>query len=308
MVQLNRLTQVLKTKGRSFYIASRLMGQPYRKRATILYAFCRHLDDLVDEEPNKVIAKAKIEQLKTMLIRGNSTDSTVLRLIKLIKSIDVPMVVVNTLISGIESDLAMSQIQSEAELLQYAYQVAGTVGLMMSHVLDVKDKAALPFAIDLGIAMQLTNIARDVNADARLGRVYIPASWLHNSTPQSITNPSPSEIAVLIQATQRILTLAESYYQSGKQGLCYLPLKSRFSITVAALIYSEIGHVIRRQGFCSLKRRAVVGTALKLKCVIQGISCVLFNACFPRKKHAHAAELHQTLSNFFIKPESIPAA
>lgn len=308
MVQINRHAQVLKTKGRSFYLASRLMGQPYRKRATLLYAFCRHLDDLVDEEPNKAIAKAKIEQLRTMLISGNSTDSVVLRLNKLINSIDVPVEVVNTLIEGVESDLALSQIKSEAELLQYAYRVAGTVGLMMSHILDVKDQAALSFAIDLGIAMQLTNIARDVGEDARLGRVYIPASWLPDSTPQSITNPSPAEATVLSQATQRILLLAERYYRSGNQGLHFLPLKSRFSITVASILYSEIGKVIKQQGYCSYKSRAVVGPIMKFKCVMQGIMKVIVYAMLPKKKYAHSSELHTTIRSFLMESNAINTA
>ena len=305
MVQLNRHTQVLKTKGRSFYLASRLMGQPYRKRATLLYAFCRHLDDLVDEEPNKAIAKAKIEQLRTMLISGNSSDSVVLRLTKLINSIDVPIEVVNTLIEGVESDLSLSQIKTEAELLQYAYRVAGTVGLMMSHILDVKDQAAQPFAIDLGIAMQLTNIARDVGEDARLGRVYIPASWLPDSTPQSITNPSPAEAALLSQATQRILTLADSFYRSGNQGLHYLPFKSRFSITVASILYSEIGKVIKRQGYCSYKGRAVVSPIMKCKCVMQGITKAIISAILPKRKYAHSSELHKTIRTFLMESDAI---
>ena len=305
MVQLNRHTQVLKTKGRSFYLASRLMGQPYRKRATLLYAFCRHLDDLVDEEPNKAIAKAKIEQLRTMLISGNSSDSVVLRLTKLINSIDVPIEVVNTLIEGVESDLSLSQIKTEAELLQYAYRVAGTVGLMMSHILDVKDQAAHPFAIDLGIAMQLTNIARDVGEDARLGRVYIPASWLPDSTPQSITNPSPAEAALLSQATQRILTLADSFYRSGNQGLHYLPFKSRFSITVASILYSEIGKVIKRQGYCSYKGRAVVSPIMKCKCVMQGMIKAIISAILPKRKYAHSSELHNTIRTFLMESDAI---
>jgi len=144
-----------------------------------------------------------------------------------------------------------------SSLLRYAYGAAGTVGIMMCAVLGVRDPAALPFAVDLGIAMQLTNIARDVAEDALCDRVYLPAAWLPPGYgPEAVArSPAPAFAAI-----GRILGLADRYYRSADCGLGYLPASARRGIRAAAGLYEAIGPTVLRAGPSALAtgRRAVV--------------------------------------------------
>jgi len=188
---------VLKSKGRSFYFASHLLGPQQRDRAARLYAFCRRVDDLADEASDPQQAYVTLERLKASLNSSQTDDANVNDMQTLMHDVAIPPEPMQALIEGVQSDLRHRQVRDEAELLSYAYQVAGTVGVMMCRVLDVSTPRAWPFAIDLGIAMQLTNIARDVGEDARMGRVYLPQNWVAGLTakeykPRQKIKPSPS--------------------------------------------------------------------------------------------------------------------
>jgi len=295
MLANDQAMAVLKLHGRSFHFASRLLGRVYRARAARLYAFCRYVDDMADEANDMQLAADELDQLEQSLKTGQSDQPCVASMIALMQELSMPMAPVQSLIEGVRSDLSAQRIKDEAELLRYSYQVAGTVGLMMCVVLDVRDEQAWPFAVDLGIAMQLTNIARDVGEDAAKGRVYLPAQWLDDITAADITNPTPRQAESLQSATKRLLNLAEHYYQSGLDGVVYLPLTARYGIVAAAKVYREIGQVIEQSGYCSWDRRAIVPQSRKLVCAAQALMAYVFrpSSAIPR----HNRELHQHLKH-----------
>jgi phytoene synthase len=134
--------------------------------------------------------------------------------------------IVRELIAGMASDAETVRVADEAELLRYCYRAAGTVGLMMCRVLDAPEPAAAAHAVDLGIAMQLTNLCRDVSADARMGRRYLPASLVGDIGPTELIDPSPTLQPALRAAVARLLALAETYYASGEAGLPFLPVRA----------------------------------------------------------------------------------
>ena len=151
------------------------------------------------------------------------------------------------LLDGLISDLGHQAIADEPSLIRYAYLVAGTVGLMVCDVLDVDDPVACKAAINLGIAMQLTNIARDVHEDAVAGRRYLPATWW-DAAPADIAAPSPDMQRNGAAAVLRLLNLADGYYASAQCGFAFLPLSSRIGLAVAARVYRGIGAELRRRG------------------------------------------------------------
>ena len=159
---------------------------------------------------------------------------------------DIPLIAARELLDGMLSDQTAVAFNSEAELLRYCHGVAGTVGLMMCRVLNCKDQRPDSFAIDLGIAMQLTNIARDVLEDAKMERRYLPASWV-NVPASTIAASNVACRAPVASAIKRVLDLAEEYYGSALVGIKLLPFRSRFSITVALRVYRQIGVLLQRR-------------------------------------------------------------
>jgi len=299
MLANDQAMAVLKLHGRSFHFASRLLGRVYRARAARLYAFCRYVDDLADEAKDMQLAAQELEQLEKSLKIGRSDQPCVASMIALMQELSIPMAPVQSLIDGVRSDLSPRRINDEAELLCYSYQVAGTVGLMMCVLLDVTHEEAWPFAVDLGIAMQLTNIARDVGEDAAKGRVYLPAQWLGDISAADITNPSPMQAESLRKATKRLLNLSQNYYQSGLDGVVYLPLTARYGIVAAAKVYREIGQVIEQSGYCSWDRRAIVPQSRKLICAAQALTRYVFRPGLGSSSPRHNQELHRHLKHFF---------
>ena len=213
--------------------------------------------------------------------------------------IDLHVATALALIDGVLLDLQSVMLETEADLLRYAYQVAGTVGLMMCNVLDVTDSKALPFAIDLGMAMQLTNIARDIREDAENGRRYLPATWVESASPNDIIRADHDLKPLLVNSATRLIELAECYYSSAYLGFGYLPLRSRFAILVAARIYRQIGLKLRRNGFQVWNGRTVVSDTEKL--IVASNAAVQFITILSlhRRGQTHDSELHTTLTGFF---------
>lgn len=286
---------MLKSHGRSFYFASHLLGREHRDRAARLYAFCRYVDDLADESTDKIQASLALEDLKTAIAAQQSEDPKVLDMIALMRTTSMAKDPVQSLIDGVKSDLCERRVKDEAELLRYAYQVAGTVGLMMCVVLDVGTRAAWPFAIDLGVAMQLTNIARDVGEDARMGRVYLPAPWVQGLSASEVLAPTKRQKATLQEATKRLLSMADTYYQSGLQGICFLPRPARYAIVVAAHVYREIGQVVKQLGFDSWQQRAVVTQSRKISCATMALTRYAVTRQVKPSALVHDAKLHEHL-------------
>ena len=168
---------ILEYHGKTFHFASRLLGSRHRTRAARLYAFCRHADDLADNATDTDQARQALSALREDLVLDRPSTRQAADLLELSREIDLPMQAPIALIDGALKDLVDPIMQSERDLIRYAYHVAGSVGLMMCAALDVRDPRAWPHAIDLGIAMQLTNIARDVGERCRHGST-LPARRL----------------------------------------------------------------------------------------------------------------------------------
>jgi 15-cis-phytoene synthase len=287
--------QALTNKGRSFHWARRLLGPTHATRSTRLYGFCRRIDDLVDECPSAEAADAALTALSQALVTGRSDDPLVADAIALLNECRVDRAIPLELIAGVRSDLALVRIADESELLRYCYRVAGTVGLMMSAMLDVENESALPHAIDLGIAMQLTNICRDVRADALMNRQYLPMTLIGALTPEQLAQPNPQEQSTARAAVEYLLDLAEHYYASGERGLAYLPPGARRGILVAARVYRAIGTQLRARNFDYWSNRAVVSTPQKLVITMGALSGALLRRLRGRQPIIHNPALHHAL-------------
>jgi phytoene synthase len=297
--------QLLLCKGKSFYWASHFLGKKYRQRVTLLYGFCRHLDDMVDEEGQIELAKKNIMEARQAVLKRSSDQPILTSGIELIRQCGIPQEVVFDLIAGIESDTELVRIMNESELLRYCYQVAGTVGLMMCYALDVQDSNAKPYAIDLGMAMQLTNICRDIKADALVDRRYIPANLIGNIEVADLISPNEDQARVLRLAVAGLLKLADHYYRSGEKGLFYLPIRARISILIAVRIYHDIGNQLRSEDYAYWNRRMVVSTSRKVAITLLTIVTACFNPHFwfrPQERDVGPEKPSSPLTNLgFLK-------
>jgi len=279
-VSTNTTAELLARAGKSFHLAGKFLPPGRRAAATQLYAFCRGLDDLADETNDA----AQIETVANALEKNDHSHPLAALYLTLENPDPVPAI---ALARALRDDTGATLIPDERTLLRYSHGVAGTVGLMMARVLGATDPAAAYHAIDLGIALQLTNIARDTREDADQGRRYLPATWL--DLPPASIRRAPERVH---QAALRCLSLAEPYYASGLAGLVYLPPESRRGILIAAKVYREIGEELRRQGSHRATDRVVVPTWRKATLVARA-----FMQRSPWTTHTppHDANLHRHL-------------
>ncbi|HMV69830.1 MAG TPA: phytoene/squalene synthase family protein, partial [Myxococcota bacterium] len=206
---------------RTFWLASLFLPTDRRLDAAVLYALCRRVDDTADDAASPTEAWAGLAALDAWIDRGGDPTCDAAREVMARRRIDPQLA--HELVEGVRSDTGLVRVANDRELLRYCYRVASTVGLMMCGVLGVTDPAALPFAIDLGVAMQLTNIARDVAEDARLGRVYLPADRLRALG----AGVEPAEVLASREPVRRVvadlLALADRYYASADHGMRAIP-------------------------------------------------------------------------------------
>lgn len=287
--------EVLRRHGRTFHFASHLLGRRHAQRAAVLYAFCRHVDDLADQASDPAQARRELAAVGVALRSGVGADARTGAMRSLQASTGMSPAPALALLAGVSRDLDGVRLADEDALIRYAYEVAGTVGEMMCAVLDVHEPRARAFAIDLGIAMQLTNIARDVGEDARMGRRYLPAEWIGDVAPEDILAPDAALADELRAATKRLLALADRYYASGEAGLGFLPLRARLAILAAARMYRAIGARIASSGYQSWDRRAVVGTAAKSRLVAQALAACALSPRLHRRSAVHDASLQRAL-------------
>jgi 15-cis-phytoene synthase len=247
---------MLKRHGKTFAWAAHLIPRRDADRLARLYAICRRLDDLADLDGG-ADARGRLLDLRAEPWRSSSADPMARELATMVADMGLKQVPMQQLLGGLISDLGHQIIADEADLISYAYLVAGTVGLMVCDVLDVRAPTARKAAITLGIAMQMTNIARDVHEDAVAGRKYVPASWW-DAAPDDIVDPSPDMRRTGAIAVLRLLDLADSYYDRASCGFAFLPLSSRIGLAVAARVYRGIGAELRRRGGAFYQGRVYV--------------------------------------------------
>ena len=267
----------LRDKSKSFAMAQHLLPAQARRPAAALYAWCRRADDAVDELPPDKAAQAlaRLEAELDSIYAGAGQSDPVLQVFQqAVSAAQIPKTYPRELLLGMRMDLAGIVYETLEDLHQYCYRVAGTVGLMMCHVLGVSHPRALKHAAHLGMAMQLTNICRDVVEDWQRQRLYLPRALLpieiRHLEPEG-TFP-PELVCAVAQVVERLLREADRFYASGDRGLRYLAPRSAWAIRLARLLYSRIGRVLARRRYDVTLGRAQVATAHKLWLVLRALA------------------------------------
>lgn len=277
--------EVLRKNGKAFSWATSFMPNEQAEDISNLYAFCRFVDDHVD------LKNGDCDSIKQDLEKGISAIHEIVEVIRLIKQKKIELSPLLILVDTLNLDRRGLQIETRKELIRYCYGVASTVGVLMCQIFQIKNEAAYPFAIDLGIAMQLTNIARDVYEDALSERIYLPQQYFKERiSPRCIVDLSRKEEVLVVQ--EEILKLSDLYYQSADKGMRYLPANVRLSILIASRLYRDKGSVIRSNPDRFYRERA--DSSLFAKC-IQTLNAFLSFPILSYSKARHDSRLHHDL-------------
>ena len=267
---LNACVDLMRGGSKTFFAASRLLPARMRTASIALYAFCRVADDLVDNcaaEGRSV--QQSLSQLRARLdaIYAGQPEALVedRALAAVVQQYQLPRALLDALIEGFTWDAGARSYETLEDVHAYGARVAGSVGAMMCWLMGVRSAAALARACELGVAMQLTNIARDVGEDARNARLYLPRQWLREAGVDiELWLTDPVCTPALKCVVDRLLTEADRLYVQSTQGIAALPRDCRSAIMAARLIYAEIGEQLRRDGLDPVAHRAVVATSRKL--------------------------------------------
>jgi len=281
--------QIIAHHSKSFAMASRLLPKSSRQDAVVLYAWCRRVDDAIDE----AISGTESDELKrleaelTSLYSGQPQSDPVLGAFQdVVFRCGIPQHYPRELLAGMEMDVSGTHYVDEKQLGLYCYRVASVVGLMMCHVMGVRTPLAVQQAAHLGLAMQLTNISRDVVEDWGLGRVYLPQSLLAahdvNLPVQTKEAEFPlSQVQALRSVVGDVLAWADRHYRLAESGISELPWQSAMAIWAARLIYADIGRSLKAQHNDVSAGRAYTHTSRKIILVVVAISKTMVS--FPRR-------------------------
>jgi len=258
--------EMIKEGSHTFHAASLVLPRRISDPAIALYAFCRVADDAVDLGLDRTAAvevlKDRLDRACRGLPRPYPSDRA---FADVIARFSIPPAIPEALIEGLEWDSQGRRFETLSELYAYCARVAGTVGVMMTLVMGQRKPDIVARACDLGCAMQLTNIARDIGEDARNGRIYMPLSWMREAglDPETwLANPQfTPEIASIVK---RLIDTADMLYDRATLGIANLPRSCRPGIFAARALYAEIGREVERSGLDSVSSRAVVSTGRKL--------------------------------------------
>ncbi|MBM3389156.1 MAG: phytoene/squalene synthase family protein [Betaproteobacteria bacterium] len=263
---LKACRSLMRGGSKTFFAASLLLPPRIRLAATALYAFCRVADDLIDDGADKAAASTELQQRLDAVYRAHphqlESDHA---LAMVVHQHQIPRVLLDALLEGFAWDAQQRRYETVQALHAYAARVASTVGAMMTLIMGVRTAAALSRACDLGVAMQLTNIARDVGEDARAGRLYLPRQWMREEgidPDQWMRDPQFNQ--AISRVVKRLLDEADRLYKRAESGIALLPKDCQAAIRAAGLVYGEIGREVERRGLNSVDSRAVVSSRRKL--------------------------------------------
>ena len=282
---------IIRRHSKSFSLASLLLGPGLRDDAAGLYAYCRRADDAVDLVA-PALARARVDALRAEVddvYAGRSLAEPVLvEFQRLVFERRIPRAYPDALLEGFRLDAEGMRYESLFDLYRYCWCVAGSVGAMMCHVLGVRRQRAVVHGAHLGMAMQLTNICRDVAEDWQRGRLYLPKELAPGlDHPQASSELPTAHVGVCARAVTLLLSEADCLYRSGDQGLRYLSFRSRLAVTTARRVYSSIGQRILRQDANVLLGRAHVSTTEKLWHVARaGVASLAVAATTPAFRQA----------------------
>ncbi|MCE2660217.1 MAG: phytoene/squalene synthase family protein [Rubrivivax sp.] len=252
--------ELMRGGSKTFFLASLALPARVRWPARALYAFCRVADDEIDGTADPRAALAALHRRLDGIYAGQPAQPVCDRaLAEVVSQSQLPRPLLDALLEGFAWDTEGRRYETLEDLHAYGARVAGTVGAMMAVLMETRSHAALARASELGVAMQLTNIARDVGEDARRGRLYLPLQWMREAglDPDAwLANPVFD--ARIARVVQRLLAEADRLYQRGECGVCHLPRACRPAIQAARLVYAEIGRAVQAAGMDSVNRRAYV--------------------------------------------------
>jgi 15-cis-phytoene synthase len=254
--------RIIRSRARSFYLASVFLPSAVRRDVRFMYAYYRTVDDLVDQPPpswSRARVQEELERLRIQEIAPPMLNALLLEIAQIARRHQVPIRLLDMIIEGARFDLERKVIETMDDLIEYSVLVAGSVGMVMSHVLGARDEVSVAAARDLGVAMQLTNVLRDVVEDADHGRVYLPREDLERCGC-SLSAQKPGRLTPEFQEVLRVVALeARRRYIRGWSGIARLDPSVRFSIALAATLYSRILDKIERSDFDVFTGRVRVG-------------------------------------------------
>jgi phytoene synthase len=283
--------ELLRAGSKTFRAASLLLPGRVRIPTTVIYAYCRVVDDRIDSDPGATVATVDVLRGRLeRLFRGQPDDDPVDRaLAGVVDRCHLPRAPFEALLEGLAWDASGRRYETIDELYEYAARVASTVGALMTLLMGSRRASVLARACDLGLAMQLTNIARDVGEDAARGRIYLPLEWMREAgvdPDRWLARPVADEAIRSIVA--RLLRSADALYRRADHGIPALPADCRVAVRAARLIYADIGRSIANAGFDSITRRAFVGTTRKAWLLLRALG-----ASFERARPFHVAPSKQ---------------
>jgi phytoene synthase len=269
--------ELLRNGSHSFFAASLLLPDEFKHPITSLYAFCRIADDAIDDASDPDYGLARLRDRLDRIYAGNPESNPVDRTFShVVLKHDVPKTLPLALLEGFEWDVVGRRYRTMSDTYAYSARVAGTVGAMMAILLGVRDQRVISRACDLGVAMQLTNIARDVGEDARNGRLYLPIETLAaHGVDADAWLERPHFNPGIAAAVQELLTLADDLYERAEWGIAQLPARVRPGIFAARTIYAEIGREVESNQLDSVSQRAVVNRRRKIHLLIGAVRMAL---------------------------------
>ncbi|MDP1736309.1 MAG: phytoene/squalene synthase family protein [Caulobacter sp.] len=288
--------ETIQKGSQSFAAAAALFDPQTRADAEMLYAWCRHCDDVIDGQTlghdREVLEPAEIEQRLIGLyaqtraaLAGEPTEDPAFAAFREVaRRRAIPEQYPIELIDGFAMDVSGRRYVTIEDTLEYCWHVAGVVGAMMAIVMGVKpgDLATLRRAQDLGLAFQLTNIARDIVEDALNDRIYLPADWLAQAGVPEAAVAYPAHRAAIAGLAKRLVETAEPYYASARWGLRGLPFRSAWAVAAARGVYREIGVKVVARGAKAWDERVSTSTAEKLGLALGGGLMALRGATLDR--------------------------
>jgi phytoene synthase len=279
---MDHATQAIAVGSKSFAAAARLFDAHTRRGVLMLYAWCRHCDDVVDGQDHghgavaqtELEAARQLERLREQTRRAYAGMTMLDPAFAAFQDVALAHAIAPRYaydhLAGFAMDVGQAHYETVDDLLRYCYHVAGVVGLMMASIMGAHDEATLDRACDLGLAFQLTNIARDIVEDARIGRCYLPAAWLREAGIPVGEVAEPRHRAALARVAARLVDHAEPYYASATDGIAALPLRSAWAIATARNVYRQIGIEVKRRGARAWDERAGTSRATKLWLLAKG--------------------------------------
>lgn len=275
---IEKAGETLARTNRAFALAACLLDHPARERIALLHAWCRHCDDLADEADDPAEAAQWLEAIRVLTrraIEGHPTaDIAFDSFGQLATEARLTAGMADDVLEGFALDVAGWRPRTEADLMRYAYHVAGAVGVMAAHALHVSDSdhEALDRACDLGLFFELVNMARNMSADDAADRNYLPVEWLAEAGIPPGEHLKPVYREQLVTLVARLLDLADQHGAAGRYGAARLPFRQRWAVLTAANIYSAIAREVRERGSGAWDHRVRKPAPARLRAVIQAFA------------------------------------